>query len=220
MDSAQGLRRLAESFSRHLRAENKSQKTVEAYGEAVRQLMSTAIEAEHVQELMIRILKDRRAATAHCRFRALQQFFKWLELEGHVPSNPMARLRPPILPEEPPPVVAEQDLHRVLATCNGRLFNDVRDSAIIRLLADSGPRRAELLGLRVGDVDLDARVVSVLGKGRRPRSLRFGRKTAKALDRYDVARGKHPYAYLESYWLSRRGTLTESGLALMLKTPS
>jgi integrase/recombinase XerC len=45
-------------------------------------------------------------------------------------------------------------------------------------------RRAECVGMTVDDVDLDQRIVWVLGKGRRPQALPIGRKTAQALDRY------------------------------------
>jgi integrase len=44
-------------------------------------------------------------------------------------------------------------------------------------------RRAECVGMTVDDVDLDQRMVWVLGKGHRPRALPLGRKTAQALDR-------------------------------------
>ena len=38
--------------------------------------------------------------------------------------------------------------------------------------------------MTLDDIDLDQRIVWVLGKGRRPRALPIGRKTAQALDRY------------------------------------
>jgi integrase/recombinase XerC len=52
-------------------------------------------------------------------------------------------------------------------------------------------RRAECVGMTVDDVDLDQRIVWVLGKGRRPRALPIGRKTAQALDRYLRTREDH-----------------------------
>ncbi|MFN2418805.1 MAG: tyrosine-type recombinase/integrase, partial [Candidatus Limnocylindria bacterium] len=59
-----------------------------------------------------------------------------------------------------------------------------RDTAIIRLLASTGMRRGECIGLRVEDVDFDHEVALVLGKGRRPRACPFDRQTSRALDRY------------------------------------
>jgi Phage integrase family len=55
-------------------------------------------------------------------------------------------------------------------------------------------------------------VVVVLGKGRRPRAVPFGRKTALALDRYLRMRASHPFAQLPNLWLGRAGAMTPSGL--------
>ena len=77
-----------------------------------------------------------------------------------------------------------------------------RDAAILRLILDSGIRRAEIAGLRVGDVDFDHKFVVVLGKGSRPRAVPFGRKTAQAIDRYLRVRGRHHHA--GSGWLWNR----------------
>ncbi len=63
-----------------------------------------------------------------------------------------------------------------------------------------------------GDLDLDDQVVIVLGKGRRPRAVPFGRKTALALDRYLRMRASHPFAHLPNLWLGRAGAMTASGL--------
>ena len=63
-----------------------------------------------------------------------------------------------------------------------------------------------------GDLDLDDQVVIVLGKGRRPRAVPFGRKTALALDRYLRMRASHPFAHLPNLWLGRAGAMTPSGL--------
>ena len=93
-------------------------------------------------------------------------------------------MRPPQLPEQPIEVVGPEHLAQLLRTCEGRNFTNRRDTTIILLLVDTGMRRAECAGMRLVDVDLDQRIVWVLGKGRRPRALPIGRKTAQALDPY------------------------------------
>jgi integrase/recombinase XerC len=109
---------------------------------------------------------------------------RWLEDEDEVTVNPMAKLRPPIVPEPSVPVVPEDGLRRLLATCAGESFEDRRDTALILLLVDVGPRRAELMGLKVADIDVDLEVLLVLGEGCRERALPFGRRSAVVLDRY------------------------------------
>lgn len=220
--------RLSRSFERHLRATNKAPKTVETYGEAVAQFTVfldehgihdiADVRREHIENFIIQLLDTgRSASTASNRFRALQQFFNWTLEEDYVGSNVMAGMKPPKVIEPQVPVLSVDEIQAIVATCRGKSFEARRDEAIVRLLADTGIRRGELLGLRVDDVDLDERVVSVLGKGRRPRVVPFGAKTAKALDRYDIERGRHPQANLEDFWLSRRGILTPSGLNIMIR---
>src|SRR5919201_19210 len=82
----------------------------------------------------------------------------------------------------------------------------------VLLLADTGMRRAECVGMTLDDVDLDQRIVWVLGKGRRPRALPIGRKTAQALDRYLRTREGHRLAHLSNLWIGRNGPMTPSGI--------
>ena len=52
----------------------------------------------------------------------------------------MARVRPPAVPDHPPPVLRAEELERLLAACAGTSFEERRDTAIIRLLASTGMR--------------------------------------------------------------------------------
>jgi site-specific recombinase XerD len=81
-------------------------------------------------------------ATAATRYKVLRLFYQWLEGEDEIAGNPTAKLRPPIVPEQPIPVVPEDGLRRLLATCAGKAFNDRRDAALVLLLVDAGPAAA------------------------------------------------------------------------------
>ena len=120
-------------------------------------------------------------------------------------------MRPPAVPDDPPPVLRIDELERLLAACAGTSFEDRRDTAIIRLLASTGMRRGECVGLRVEDVDFDHEVALVLGKGRRPRACPFDRQTSRALDRYLRAGKLHFDAASPWLWLGKRGRLTDRG---------
>jgi len=220
------------SFERSLRAANKSPRTVQTYLEAVDQLCAflsaqgmpttaQGVTREHIEAYLVELLDLGRApATVSNRFRALQQFWKFLVDEGEITASPMERMTRPRVPEQPVDVLSEDDLRALLRTCSGRGFQDVRDAAIIRLLVDTGMRRAELLGLRVEDLDLDQDVAVVAGKGGRLRACPFGNQTGKAIDRYVRARRRHKNAASPRLWLARRGTFNESGLATMLRRRS
>ena len=214
---------LNRSFRRTLEAENKSPRTVEAYTDAVRflalyceahgkPLLARQLRREHIQDFIADQLARWKPATAHNRYRSLHAFFKWAVAEGDLQASPMDGMKPPNLPEQPVGVIRAEQLVRLLKTCEGRDFTSRRDTAIILLLVDTGMRRAECVGMTVDDVDLDQRMVWVLGKGHRPRALPLGRKTAQALDRYLRVREEHRLAYLPNLWVGRNGPLTPSGV--------
>jgi site-specific recombinase XerD len=217
---------LPASFERHLRAENKAARTVETYLEAVLQLeaflaargrgLATA-SREDLEAYLAGLLARWKPATAANRYRALRVFYAWLEEEGEIAADPMAKMKPPRVPEQPAPVLTEDLLRRLLAACAGRDFEARRDRALILLLLDTGGRLAEIAGMRLGDLNFEYDVVIVLGKGGRERALPFGHRTGKALDQYLRARARHPRAELEWFWIGRKGRVTDSGIAQLLR---
>lgn len=229
-DTAQGeLDALAESWRRHLTAQRLSPATLDTYGEAVRLLTRylaaqgmpttpTAIAREHVESFIADLLARWKPATAHNRYRALRSFFAWLVEEGEIRESPMARMKPPRLPETPPPVLTAVELRRLLdVTEQDRSFIGRRDEAVLRIFMDTGARRAEVLGLTVGDIDLDAGRLVVTGKGSRTRVVAVGAQTVRALDRYLRVRAKHASAALPNLWLGRKGPLRETGMAELVR---
>ena len=215
---------LATHWERALRAQNKSPRTVVAYLEGLtllsvylrRQGMPAnvaTLRREHVEAFIADQVARWRPSTARTRFRDVQQFFAWCVAEGELRASPMANMKPPAIPDEPPAVLDEAQLHALLRACEGSGFLQRRDNAIVRLFLDSGLRLAELAGLRTGDLDLDNGVAVVLGKGRRPRACPYGAKTAAALDRYLRLRGRHRAAASPALWLGRGGLpMTPSGI--------
>jgi site-specific recombinase XerD len=226
---------LAASFRRSLRAGNLSERTVDTYLASVEQFerfliergMPTdvrAIHREHVETFLEDLLaQGKKAATANNRYRGLQAFFRFLVEEGEVESSPMARIRPPKVPEEPPAVLRPDELKALLDACYGRSFEDLRDAAIIRAFVDTGARLSEVADLRwdldpnESDVDLDNGIMVVLGKGRRPRHLPLGRKAVRSLDAYIRARSKHPHRDAPELWLGLKGPMTASGIRQMVE---
>jgi len=218
---------LLRSFERHLPAENRSAQTVATYLIALRQAEAfltgsrgtTLAEAGRadLEAYLGDLLTRRAAATAATYYKVLKLLYQWLEDEDELPASPMAKMRPPIIPDQPVPVIPDDGLRRLLAACAGKGFEARRDTAMIMLLLDTGARRAELVDLKLAHVDLDLDVLLVLGKGRRERALPFGHKAGAALDRYLRARARHKDAALSWLWLGLQGRLTRWGLVQMLR---
>jgi site-specific recombinase XerD len=223
---------LIPSFNRHLRATNRANATIAAYVGSAEQLAEflaaagmptsvASIRREHVEAYIEDQLRTRKPSTANFRYRSLQQFFAWAVDEGEISESPMGRMKPPMVPEQPVPVVSEDDLRKMLATCDGNTLDGRRDEALIRIFTDTGARLAEVAGLRLdtedgSDVDLDGLVLRVLGKGRRQRLVGIGPRTAKAIDRYLRKRAQHPRAAEPWLWLGTKGAMTGSGIRQMI----
>ena len=218
---------LLRSFERHLRAENRSDQTVATYLIALRQAEAFLATAQgttlaeagraDLEAYLGDLLTRRAAATAATYYKVLKLLYQWLEEEDELPASPMAKMRPPIVPDQPVPVIPDDGLRRLLAACAGKGFEARRDTAMIMLLLDTGARRAELVDLKLAHVDLDLDVLLVLGKGRRERALPFGHKAGAALDRYLRTRVRHKDAALPWLWLGLQGRLTRWGLVQMLR---
>lgn len=231
--SLDDLSELLPDWQRHLKATNKAPATIKSYlrvgEEFVEYLVATgmptaasSVGREHIETWIVHLQErpNKRtgqplsaAQVAKC-YRSLQQLFRWLcDVEGEITVNPFTKMSPPAVPEVPVPVISEDYLKALLATCKGNTFEDRRDAAMLRLFLDSGARLGEIVPLEVENLDFDLDVAHVMGKGRRARSVPFGAKTGEALRRYLRARNKHPYAEkVTSLWLGRKGTLGESGV--------
>jgi site-specific recombinase XerD len=219
---------LVRSFERHLRAENKAERTIHTYLEALGQLTAyleaaerdgglAAARTEDIEAFLGALLARCTPGTAANRHRSLRVFYHWLEDEGEIAASPMAKLKPPAVPEQPVPVLDKAALHRLLDACAGRDFEAHRDTALILVLLDAGPRRAEVAAMRLEDVDFSYNVIWVRGKGGRDRALPFGRKTAQALDRYLRARARHRQAASAALWIGPKGPITDSGIAQLVR---
>src|SRR5262245_35266254 len=118
------------SFRRTLRAEDKSERTVKSYTEAVGLLADflaarghpiavNAVKRSDIRDFIADQLERWKPATALNRYRSLQAFFKWCVAEGELEASPMVGMKPPQLPDKPPSAVLTDDqLRRLLKSCD------------------------------------------------------------------------------------------------------
>jgi site-specific recombinase XerD len=228
-------RLLVASWSLALEADGYSANTRASYRKAVRSLTGYLgehhpglspgqLERAHLRGWLAEIRRTRSSATARTWFSGVRSFTRFLVEEGEATDDATVGIRTPAPGEPATPVLSEAELRRLLRACEGRRFEDRRDTAIVLLFLDSGLRLAELAGLGTDDVDLTDRLVFVAGKGSRRsgprhRAVPLGIRAARALDRYLRERRKHPYAHRPALWLGGRGrpTLSPDGIDAALK---
>lgn len=231
MDSGDGLRLedLFPSFDTALRARRRSDQTRELYDRAVQRLikwlkkkkLSTAakkVDRRVLERYFADLANELGPTTVAMHYRSIRAFFGWLTEEEEVDRNPFTGMRQPAVPDVPPPVLTVAELNALLDSCKGKDFKDRRDLALIAVLADTGVRLGELVGMKVLDLNVGLRVIQVTGKGDRTRNVPIGDRTMQAVDRYLRARRGHPNASHAALWLGKKGDLTQSGVAQILRS--
>ncbi len=176
-------------WSRSLRARNLSPKTQDLYLSAGRSFAGyldthdgpadpRGLRRGHVEDFLVSLAdRGQKATTVNLTYRALQQLMKYLAQEEEIDRSPMEHMTPPVIPEQTTPVLSDEDLTKLLATCAGRTFVELRDAAVIRLLIATGGRRSEVAGLVLTDLDLDSDTVRFFGKGRKERTVVLSPRT-------------------------------------------
>lgn len=223
-------RELAGSWITHLEAERKSPHTIKTYTAGLEaytrwceaQGLPVDLAPRPVEKFMAALFEGgAEPATVLSRQRGVRRFSAWLADDAGQPDR-LERMKPPKLDEKIPPFVPPDQMAALLATCSSRDFADVRDRAIIGLMAESMVRAAELLDLTVDDVSVRARTAVVArGKGGKGRVTAFSAQTARDLDRYLRARARRRGAAGPWLWLpvkrSREPRLTYDGLYTALR---
>jgi len=211
-----------------MEAEGKSAATIASYGYSVAAFCRFAaaqgwtdraagITRPQVTLWLAHLQQTTRGSTPATKYRGVLRFWGWLEAEGEIERSPMAGMKPPAIPEVRTPVPAAADLRRLLKATEGKTFEDRRDAALVALFIDTGARLAEVAGLQLGDVDWQGRTVTVLGKGRRSRTLPLGATAALTLHRYLRVRSGHRLASTPALWLGHAGPLRPDGVATAME---
>jgi integrase/recombinase XerC len=125
---------------------------------------------------------------------ALRTFFAFLKREERMVSNPAKAVGTPRRDKTLPETLSVSEAAAVVEAKGREGALGARDRALLELLYATGLRVSELVGLRLEDVDLSARQVRTVGKGRKERVVPFGQPAAAAL----------------RAWLKERGTLGSS----------
>jgi integrase/recombinase XerC len=184
-----------DAYERHLRLEmNRSEHTVRAYvGDVVGlldhlgRLGGTSAADLEIGTLRgwLAVLRNRGAArtTLARRSAALRTFTAWLKRTGVTATDVGLLLASPRGHRTLPPVLDVAEASSAMsATGESTTAVGRRDRLILELLYATGIRVSELVGLDVADVDRERRVVRVLGKGNKQRTVPYGLAAERALD--------------------------------------
>jgi integrase/recombinase XerC len=220
------MRAAVDAFAGHLSAElNRSTHTVRAYVVDVVSLLDHAArmgaaDPSGVDLLVLRSWLARLRTTGAARTTlarraaAARTFTAWAHRSGLLPTDPGQRLASPKPHRDLPAVLRAEQAAALLRP--GAASEDpaeaaarLRDGVVLELLYAAGIRVAELCGLDLDDVDRSRRVLRVLGKGAKERSVPYGVPAERALDAW-LRAGRPVLA------ARRAATRTPAGRALLL----
>lgn len=111
--------------------------------------------------------------------RIMSSFFSWLEDEDYIVKSPVRRIRRVKTTTTAKEVLSDEDLETLRDNCPS-----LRDLAIVDMLASTGMRVGELVGLNISDVNLQERECVVTGKGNKQRPVYFDARTKLHLTEY------------------------------------
>lgn len=121
----------------------------------------------------------------------LRGFATHLHRTGRAPTNPTAGLRSPKLSRKLPPSLTADQVRRILESPTAKTPLGLRDRALLELLYAAGLRAAEILSLRLEQLELTSGSARVIGKGNKERLVLLGKSAEEALQRYlETARPK------------------------------
>jgi len=126
------------------------------------------------------------------RLASLRSFFRFGQREGWTKTNPARPLRNPRKGRTLPHFLSAEDLGRLLQAPPANQPLGLRDRAILETMYSAGLRVSELVGLDQGDLDFEAGVVRVRGKGRQERLAPIGSYAARAMRRWLRVRKPNP----------------------------
>ena len=192
------MREHLKAFLEHLRLnENASAHTVRAYDSDLSQFLAflaahlgrrvselTPAELDHLnaRAFLADLSRQGHAKSSAARkLSAIRAFGRYLRDEGVLEGDPAALVGTPRREIRIPKHLAVDEMSNLLEAPDTAAPLGRRDKAILELFYASGLRLSELVGLDVEDTNLSARVVRVLGKGRKERIVPFNQTAAEAI---------------------------------------
>lgn len=144
-----------------------------------------AAQRQHLQQFMgVRFDRGDSASTAARSLSTYRRFYRYLLREGVLETDPSLEISSPKIPRSLPRGLTEEDVDRLLAAPPQDKALGIRDRAMLETLYATGLRVSELVNLRTSEVDLQAGVVRVVGKGNKERLVPLGERALDALEGY------------------------------------
>ncbi len=123
--------------------------------------------------------------TINRKLSSLKTYYNFLIREGLIQNNPVSKIIRPKTKKNIPEFISNDNINLLL---DSDIFSDdfegIRDRLIIELLYCTGIRRAELIGLRIKDLDFDNNTIKITGKRNKQRIIPYPKTLNNLLKEY------------------------------------
>ena len=123
-------------------------------------------------------------STISRKVSTLKSFFKYLEAEKIIKTNPMVLISNPKKEKKLPNFLNYQDLEKLLNAPNLKTKDGIRDALVIEMLYSAGVRVSELVNIKLKDINKSDNSIIILGKGNKERYVYYGTKCQELLELY------------------------------------
>ena len=178
---------LVESFVWAKRIEGCSEKTLKYYRTTIETMLISVdksiryIQTEDLRSYLINYQNEKQSSrvTIDNIRRILSSFFSWLEDEDYILKSPVRRIHKVKTAINIKETYTDEELETMRDSCT-----ELRDLAIIDMLASTGMRVGEMVLLNRNDIDFNERECIVFGKGSKERVVYFDARTKIHLQNY------------------------------------
>lgn len=137
-----------------------------------------------LMQFVATLARTLRAASQSRYISTLRRFYRFLLARGRIVADPTLKIELPGKPSRLPKVLSERQIEALLAAPETDSSLGLRDRAMLETLYATGLRVAELVGMRLHEVNFDMGVVRVFGKGSKERLVPLGQEAMDWLRRY------------------------------------
>lgn len=117
---------------------------------------------------------------------SLRAFYKYLLYEDLIKVNPISLIEFPKLQKKLPDILSVEEIDQLLSSIDANKAESVRDIAIIETLYGSGLRVSELVNIELSNIDFDAQLIKIRGKGNKERLVPMSQTSICCIKKYLV----------------------------------
>lgn len=170
----------------------------------------TSVKHLHIRSWIVFLMTHNISSeSVNRKISTLRTLYKWMLKKGTVTSNPMLKILAPKKSKRLPVIIQDVNMDRLLEPDLSKTsedpYIDARDTFIIDLLYSTGIRRAELVGLKLSDINLNRTEIRVLGKGNKVRSIPMTLHLIEAYQKYLTYRDTVEDAEGDALFLTEKG---------------